>query len=108
MLVALDCPWLADSWRIAAQELSIDNLGPEVEQRLRHAVQLWKRVKGPDPCRSMYAFVGLAMHLRSLGRFDDSETAFEDVIEFSRVFPPHAKVFHAIAVDQLKRSRQQN
>lgn len=108
MLVALDCPWLADSWRIAAQALSIDNLGPEVERRLRQAVQLWKRVKGPDPRRSMYAFVGLAMHLRALGRFDDSATAFEDAIEFSRSFPPHAKAFHDTAVDQLQRYRRQN
>jgi len=72
------------------------------------SVRLWKTVKGPDPRRSMYAFVGLAMHLRQLGRFPESEAAFEDAIEFSSKFPPQARAFHDTAVEQLKRYRQQN
>ena len=108
LLVALDCPWMADTWRIYGQALSIDHMGPDVEHRLREAVRLWKAVKGPDPRRSMYAFVGLAMHLRQLGRFPESEVAFEDAIEFSKDFPPHARVFHDTAVEQLKRYRSCN
>ena len=108
LLVSIDCGWMADTWRIYAQALSVDNMGPEVERRLREAVRLWKMVKGPDPRRSMYAFVGLAMHLRQLGRFPESEAAFEDAIEFSSKFPPQARAFHDTADEQLKRYRQQN
>jgi tetratricopeptide (TPR) repeat protein len=108
LLVSIDCAWMADTWRIYAQALSVDNMGPEVERRLREAVRLWKAVKGPDPRRSMYAFVGLAMHLRQLGRFPESEAAFEEAIEFSSKFPPQARAFHDTAVEQLKRYRQQN
>ncbi len=102
------CGWLADTWRIYGQALQMYNEGPEVEERLREAVRLWKTMKEPDPRRSMYAFAGLAMFLRGAKKYAESEAAFEDAIEFSRSFPAHAKAYHDIAVAQLNRYRSRN
>lgn len=80
-------PWLADAWRIHAQALSFDNLGPEVEARLRKSIVLWKGQKSPDPVRAMFAFMGLGMYLLEVGRSAEAEDAFEDAVVFAAALP---------------------
>jgi hypothetical protein len=85
------CPWLADAWRIHAQALSFDNLGPEVGARLRKSITLWKSQASPDPVRAMFAFMGLGMYLLEVGKTDEAEAAFEDAVSFAGALPGDAK-----------------
>ena len=50
----------------------------------------------------------LAMHLRQLGRFVESEAAFVEAIKFSSKFPSQARAFHDTAVEQLALYRKQD
>ena len=78
---------MADAWRIHAQALSFDNLGPEVGARLRKSIALWKGQKSPDPVRAMFAFMGLGMYLLEVGHSAEAETAFEDAVAFAAALP---------------------
>lgn len=80
-------PWLADAWRMHAQALSFDNLGPEVGARLRKSIALWKEQKSPDPVRAMFAFMGLGMYLLEVGHSAEAEVAFEDAVAFAAALP---------------------
>lgn len=84
-------PWLADAWRIHAQALSFDNLGPEVGARLRKSITLWKSQSSPDPVRAMFAFMGLGMYLLEVGKTDEAEAAFEDAVSFAESLPTSAR-----------------
>jgi len=84
-------PWLADAWRIHAQALSFDNLGPEVGSRLRRSITLWKSQSSPDPVRAMFAFMGLGMYLLEVGKTDEAEDAFKDAVAFAESLPAAAK-----------------
>ena len=84
-------PWLADAWRIHAQALSFDNLGPEVDARLRKSIALWKEQASPDPVRAMFAFMGLGMYLLEVGKLDEAEVAFKDAVSFSESLPAVAR-----------------
>lgn len=85
-------PWLADAWRIHAQALSFDNLGPEVDARLRKSVALWKEQASPDPVRAMFAFMGLGMYLLEVGKADEAEVAFVDCVAFAESLPASASL----------------
>jgi hypothetical protein len=84
-------PWLADAWRIHAQALSFDNLGPEVGARLRKSITLWKSQASPDPVRAMFAFMGLGMYLQEVGKTYEAESAFEDAVAFAESLPATAR-----------------
>lgn len=84
-------PWLADAWRIHAQALSFDNLGPEVGVRLRKSITLWKEQTSPDPVRAMFAFMGLGMYLLEVGKTCEAESAFEDAVAFAESLPVTAR-----------------
>jgi hypothetical protein len=88
-------PWLADAWRISAQALSDDNLGPEVEARLRKSVFLWNEQRSPDPIRAMFAFMGLGMFLLEVGKLVEAERALVDAIAFAKALPGEAKMLAA-------------
>jgi hypothetical protein len=88
-------PWLADAWRISAQALSDDNLGPEVEARLRKSVVLWHEQRSPDPIRAMFAFMGLGMFLLEVGKLVEAERALVDATAFARALPGEAKMLAA-------------
>ena len=88
-------PWLADAWRIHAQALSFDNLGPEVEARLRKSIALWKGQKSPDPVRAMFAFMGLGMFLLEVGKLVEAESALVDAVAFAKALPGEAKMLAA-------------
>lgn len=88
-------PWLADAWRIHAQALSFDNLGPEVEARLRKSIALWKGQKSPDPVRAMFAFMGLGMFLLEVGKPVEAESALVDAVAFAKALPGEAKMLAA-------------
>lgn len=94
-------PWLADAWRIHAQALSFDNLGPEVEVRLRKSIGLWKEQASPDPVRAMFAFMGLGMYLLEIGKSDEAEVAFEDAVSFANMLPGDAKRLAVSPAQQL-------
>jgi hypothetical protein len=88
-------PWLADAWRISAQALSDDNLGPEVEARLRKSVVLWHEQRSPDPIRAMFAFMGLGMFLLEVGKLVEAERALVDAAAFAKALPGEAKMLAA-------------
>lgn len=88
-------PWLADAWRIHAQALSFDNLGPEVEARLRKSIALWKGQKSPDPVRAMFAFMGLGMFLLEVGKLVEAECALVEAVAFAKALPGEAKMLAA-------------
>jgi len=98
-------PWLADAWRIHAQALSFDNLGPEVGVRLSKSIALWKSQASPDPVRAMFAFMGLGMYLLEVGKTDEAETALVDAAAFAKALPGDAKALAAAAERQLQRLR---
>lgn len=85
-------PWLADAWRISAQALSDDNLGPEVEVRLMKSVDLWHEQRSPDPIRAMFAFMGLGMYLLEVGKLKEAEAAMVDAVVFAKALPGEAKM----------------
>lgn len=101
-------PWLADAWRIHAQALSFDNLGPEVGARLRKSISLWKSQSSPDPVRAMFAFMGLGMYLLEVGKTDEAEAAFEDAVSFAGALPGDAKRLSEAPRRQLYRIRGQS
>lgn len=88
-------PWLADAWRISAQALSDDNLGPEVESRLRKSIALWHEQRSPDPMRAMFAFMGLGMFLLEVGKRAEAEKALVDAVVFAKTLPGEAKMLAA-------------
>jgi hypothetical protein len=98
-------PWLADAWRIHAQALSFDNLGPEVCARLRKSITLWKSQASPDPVRAMFAFMGLGMYLLEVGKTDEAESAFEDAVSFAAALPGDANRLSEAPRRQLSRIR---
>jgi hypothetical protein len=101
----LDLPWLADAWRIAAQALSDDNLGPEVEVRLRKSLALWKRQKKPDPIRGMFAHMGLGMYLLEIGNLKEADAAFVEAIVFAKMLPANAQYLADAPTTQLMKLR---
>jgi len=101
----LDLPWLADAWRIAAQALSDDNLGPEVEVRLRKSLTLWKRQRKPDPIRGMFAHMGLGMYLLEVGKLKDADAAFVEAIVFAKLLPANAQYLADAPTTQLMKLR---
>lgn len=101
----LDLPWLADAWRIAAQALSDDNLGPEVEVRLRKSINLWKRQRKPDPIRGMFAHMGLGMYLLELGKPKEADAAFVEAVVFAKLLPVDAQYLADAPVAQLMKLR---
>jgi tetratricopeptide (TPR) repeat protein len=104
----LDLPWLADAWRIAAQALSDDNLGPEVEVRLRKSLTLWKRQRKPDPIRGMFAHMGLGMYLLEVGKLKDADAAFVEAIVFAKLLPANAQYLAVGPTTQLMKLRNEN
>jgi len=104
----LDLPWLADAWRIAAQALSDDNLGPEVEVRLRKSITLWKRQRKPDPIRGMFAHMGLGMYLLELGKLKEADAAFVEAVVFAKLLPVDAQYLADAPVAQLMKLRGEN
>jgi len=104
----LDLPWLADAWRIAAQALSDDNLGPEVEVRLRKSLALWKRQRKPDPIRGMFAHMGLGMYLLELGKLKEADAAFVEAVVFAKLLPVDAQYLADAPVAQLMKLRGEN
>ncbi len=104
----LDLPWLADAWRIAAQALSDDNLGPEVEVRLRQSLTLWKRQRKPDPIRGMFAHMGLGMYLLELGKLKEADAAFVEAVVFAKLLPVDAQYLADAPVAQLMKLRGEN
>jgi tetratricopeptide (TPR) repeat protein len=104
----LDLPWLADAWRIAAQALSDDNLGPEVEVRLRKSLTLWKRQRKPDPIRGMFAHMGLGMYLLEVGKLKDADAAFVEAILFAKLLPANAQYLADTPTTQLMKLRNEN
>jgi hypothetical protein len=107
-LTGLDLPWLADAWRIAAQALSDDNLGPEVEFRLRKSLTLWKRQRKPDPIRGMFAHMGLGMYLLEVGKLKDADAAFVEAIVFAKLLPANAQYLADAPNTQLMKLRNEN
>jgi tetratricopeptide (TPR) repeat protein len=101
----LDLPWLADAWRIAAQALSDDNLGPEVEVRLRKSLALWKRQRKPDPIRGMFAHMGLGMYLLEVGKLNEADAAFVEAIVFAKLLPANAQYLADAPTTQLMKLR---
>ena len=101
----LDLPWLADAWRIAAQALSDDNLGPEVEVRLRKSLALWKRQRKPDPIRGMFAHMGLGMYLLEIGKLKEADAAFVEAIVFAKLLPANAQYLADAPTTQLMKLR---
>jgi len=101
----LDLPWLADAWRIAAQALSDDNLGPEVEVRLRKSLALWKRQRKPDPIRGMFAHMGLGMYLLEVGKLKEADAAFVEAIVFAKLLPANAQYLAVGPTTQLMKLR---
>ena len=101
----LDLPWLADAWRIAAQALSDDNLGPEVEVRLRKSLALWKRQRKPDPIRGMFAHMGLGMYLLEIGKLKEADAAFVEAIVFAKLLPANAQYLAVGPTTQLMKLR---
>jgi tetratricopeptide (TPR) repeat protein len=104
----LDLPWLADAWRIAAQALSDDNLGPEVEVRLRKSITLWKRQRKPDPVRGMFAQMGLGMYLLEIGKHKEADAAFVEAIVFAKLLPANAQYLADAPTTQLMKLRNEN
>jgi tetratricopeptide (TPR) repeat protein len=104
----LDLPWLADAWRIAAQALSDDNLGPEVEVRLRKSLALWKRQRKPDPIRGMFAHMGLGMYLLEVGKLKEADAAFVEAIVFAKMLPANAQYLAVSPTTQLMKLRNGN
>ena len=104
----LDLPWLADAWRIAAQALSDDNLGPEVEVRLRKSQALWKLQRKPDPIRGMFAHMGLGMYLLEVGKLKDADAAFVEAIVFAKLLPANAQYLADAPTTQLMKLRNGN
>ena len=104
----LDLPWLADAWRIAAQALSDDNLGPEVEVRLRQSLTLWKRQRKPDPIRGMFAHMGLGMYLLELGKLKEADAAFVEAVVFAKLLPVDAQYLADAPVAHLMKLRGEN
>jgi tetratricopeptide (TPR) repeat protein len=104
----LDLPWLADAWRIAAQALSDDNLGPEVEVRLRKSLALWKRQRKPDPIRGMFAHMGLGMYLLEVGKLKEADAAFVEAIVFAKLLPANAQYLADAPTTQLMKLRNGN
>ena len=104
----LDLPWLADAWRIAAQALSDDNLGPEVEVRLRKSLTLWKRQRKPDPIRGMFAHMGLGMYLLEVGKLKEADAAFVEAVVFAKLLPVDAQYLADAPVAQLMKLRGEN
>ena len=101
-------PWLADAWRIHAQALSFDNLGPEVGARLRKSIALWKGQKSPDPVRAMFAFMGLGMYLLEVEQPEEAERAFVDAVNFVDRLPDEYKSISSGAERQLNKLRGEN
>jgi len=89
--VGKDLPW----WRISAQALSDDNLGPEVESRLRKSIALWHEQRCPDPIRAMFAFMGLGIFLLEVGKRAEAEKALVDAVVFAKTLPGEAKMLAA-------------
>jgi len=104
----LDLPWLADAWRIAAQALSDDNLGPEVEVRLRKSLALWKRQRKPDPIRGMFAHMWLGMYLLEVGKLKEADAAFVEAIVFAKLLPANAQYLADAPTTQLMKLRNGN
>jgi tetratricopeptide (TPR) repeat protein len=104
----LDLPWLADAWRIAAQALSDDNLGHEVEFRLRKSLTLWKHQRKPDPIRGMFAHMGLGMYLLEVGKLKDADAAFVEAIVFAKLLPANAQYLADAPTTQLMKLRNEN
>jgi tetratricopeptide (TPR) repeat protein len=104
----IDLPWLADAWRIAAQALSDDNLGPEVEVRLRKSLALWKRQRKPDPIRGMFAHMGLGMYLLEIGKLKEADAAFVEAIVFAKLLPAKAQYLADAPTTQLMKLRNGN
>ena len=104
----LDLPWLADAWRIAAQALSDDNLGPEVEVRLRMSLTLWKRQRKPDSIRGMFAHMGLGMYLLEVGKLKEADAAFVEAVVFAKLLPVDAQYLADAPVAQLMKLRGEN
>jgi hypothetical protein len=104
----LDLPWLADAWRIAAQALSDDNLGPVVEVRLRKSLSLWKLQRKPDPVRGMFAHMGLGMYLLEVGKLKEADEAFVDAVVFAKLLPANAQYLADAPVAQLMKLRSGN
>jgi hypothetical protein len=98
-------PWLADAWRISGQALSDDNLGPEVEARLRKSVALWHEQRSPDPIRAMLAFMGLGMFLLEVGKLVEAERALIEAVAFAKVLPGEAKMLAAAPERVLNKIR---
>ena len=104
----LDLPWLADAWRIAAQALSDDNLGTEVEVRLRKSLALWKLQRKPDPIRGMFAHMGLGMYLLEVGKLKEADAAFVEAIVFAKMLPANAQYLAVGPTTQLMKLRNGN
>jgi len=104
----LDLPWLADAWRIAAQALSDDNLGPEVEVRLRKSLTLWKLQRKPDPVRGMFAHMGLGMYLLEVGKLKEADAALVEAIVFAKMLPANAQYLAVGPTTQLMKLRNEN
>jgi hypothetical protein len=100
-------PWLADAWRISAQALSDDNLGPEVEKRLRKSVSLWNEQREPDPIRGMFAHMGLGMYLLELGKLKEADAAFVEAVVFAKLLPANAQYLADAPVAQLIKLRRE-
>lgn len=98
-------PWLADAWRIHAQALSFDNLGPEVGARLRKSITLWKEQASPDPVRAMFAFMGLGKYLSEIGKTSEAEAAFVEAASFAANLPGESKVLAVGPESQLRKLR---
>ena len=102
----LELPWLADAWRIAAQALSDDHLGPEVEVRLRKSLSLWKLQRKPDPVRGMFAHMGLGMYLLEVGKLKEADEAFVEAIVFANKLPSKYHKMVDAPVTQLMKLRK--
>jgi hypothetical protein len=102
----LELPWLADAWRIAAQALSDDHLGPEVEVRLRKSISLWKLQRKPDPVRGMFAHMGLGMYLLEVGKLKEADEAFVEAIVFANMLPSKYRRMVDAPVTQLMKLRK--
>jgi tetratricopeptide (TPR) repeat protein len=102
----LDLPWLADAWRIAAQALSDDHLGPEVEVRLRKSLSLWKLQRKPDSVRGMFAHMGLGMYLLEVGKLKEADEAFVEAIVFANKLPSKYHKLVDAPVTQLMKLRK--
>jgi len=96
-------PWLADAWRISGLSLYDDNLGPEVEKRLKKSVILWDEHKNPDAAKSISAFMGLGMYLVEVGKLDEAEKYFMDAIVFAIMFSGEAEMLAEAPRHQLRK-----